>query len=78
MGSGERAAVFICASFVTTSVGVVMSIPNFSSLRIERSAESVAEALAPVANRRLGLRAKLLGLLTNIRRRALPYFRLRR
>ena len=77
MGSRERAIDSICASFVTTSAGVVISSPDVASLRIEMSVGSVAKGLASVADRRMDLSANI-GFLTNIRRRALPYLRRRR
>ncbi len=77
MGSGERAADSICASFVTTAAGDVMSNPEVSSLRIKSSVGSLVEALAPVADQRMDLSAAL-GLFTNIKRRGLPSLRRRR
>ena len=57
VGSERRATISICASFVTTSDGVVTSRPFVSSLVIERSVEIVVEAFAPVAARRMSLSA---------------------
>ena len=77
IGSGERATVSICASFLTTSAGVVMRRPDVSSLRMERSVGIVVEYLSPVSDRRIYLSATL-GVFTNMRRRALSYLRQRR
>ena len=59
MGSGERATVSICASFVTASEAVVMSRPVVSSLMIERSVGSAVKALDHVSDRRMELSANL-------------------
>ena len=75
--SGERSTSSISASFVTTSVGVVTSSPDVSSLKRGRSVGSVAEALAPVADLRIVWRATL-GFLTNMRNRVLSYLVRRR
>jgi len=46
-GSGERATVSICVSFVITSVGVVIRRPEDSFLRTERPVGRVEEAFPP-------------------------------
>jgi hypothetical protein len=77
MEYGERATVFVCVSFVIASAGVAMRSPENSSLKMERSVGRVGESFPPVVVRRMDIRATL-PLLTNMRRRVLPYFRRRR
>jgi len=76
-GSGERVVVSICVSYVNTSDGVVRRRPDFSSRKMERSIGSVGLSGVPSEVRRIDLRATF-GFFTNMRRRALPYFRRRR
>ena len=71
VGSGERAVVSSCGSFVATSAVVVMRRPDVSSFRIERSMGSVVEYLTPVAARRINVCATF-GFFTKNRRRDLP------
>ena len=76
MGSGERVVVSICVSCVNTSFGVVRRCPDFSSRKMERSVGSVGLSVVPSEVRRMDFKATL-GFFTNMRRRALPYFRRR-
>jgi hypothetical protein len=77
VGSGERAIVSILVSCFTTSDGVVRRSPDLSSRRIERSVGSMRFLVVPAEVWRMDLSATL-GFFTNMRRRALAYFRRRR
>ena len=73
VGSGERAVVSSFSTCLITSFGSVMRLPEMSSLMIERSVGSGGESSLSAAVRMMDCRATF-GFLTNMRRRAFPYF----